>query len=356
MPRSQPSQADSALLAALAEQSLQVSPYQLERWRAAGLLPRNRRRGLGRGHGSTSKLDETAVVCASALARIARQGQRLVGGHVVERLAIGLPAAEEQVRAAFAAELDSLADRLAGDAPDTDDGWQRRYDTAARIARRERLPVDGQELLAALFGEPARPEPSRVAEHAAIRTMLRTLSASEEVIPDELLEALATAGYISPADLPHVLADHQAAELAGIDTCNEVMPARLLDRLRAIVQTASLDELQRAVAAVWMAWTYQGLVIFVGMARIGGMDETKMSAWPQITADTVRKLQDDPVWMLWGQYQGLFPYRGGSPAGLVVAGLSLLVVPGMLAAVEGYRDRLAQLGHAANHNGSSEGD
>jgi hypothetical protein len=185
--------------------------------------------------------------------------------------------------------------------------------------------------------------------------MLRTLSASEEVTPEELLEALATAGHISPADLPRVLADHQAAELAGTDTCNEVMPARMLHRLRALVQTASLDELQRAVAAVWMAWTYQSLVLLVSMARIAGMDETKMPAWPQITANTVRKLQEDPVWMLWGRYQ-LFPNRGRLRATLVVAGLGLLLVPGMLAAVEGYRDRLAQLGHAANHDSGLETD
>lgn len=356
MPRTQPSQADTALLAALAEQGLHASPYQLERWRAAGLLPRNRRRGLGRGHGSASELDESAVAHASVLARIARQGQRLAGGHVIERFALGLPAAEHEVRAAFTAELDKLTDRLAGDAPDTDDGWQQRYDAAARIARRERLPVDGQELLAVLFQEPTRPEPSRVAEHDAMRTLLRTVSASEEVTPEELLEALATAGYISPADLSPALADHHAAQLAGTDTWNEVMTAHVLDRLRAMAQTASLEELQRALAAVWMAWLHQGLVFVIGMARIGGMDETKMPAWPQITAGTLRELQDDPVWRLWGRYQGLFPHRGGPPTALVVAALSLLAVPGMLGAVEGYRDRLAQLTHATNHGGGLETD
>src|SRR6266545_8007212 len=119
MPRSQPSRADVALLAALAGQGLHASPYQLERWRAAGLLPRNRRRGLGRGRGSASELDETAVASASVLARLARQGRRRVGSHVIERFALGLPTAEDEVRAAFAAELDRVIERLAGDAPDT---------------------------------------------------------------------------------------------------------------------------------------------------------------------------------------------------------------------------------------------
>jgi hypothetical protein len=109
-------------LRSLTEQGLHVTPFQLERWRAAGLLPRNRRRGLGRGRGSVSELDETAVVSASAIARLARQGRRLAGSHVVERFAVGLPTSEDEVRAAFAAELDRVVDRLAGDAPVTDDG------------------------------------------------------------------------------------------------------------------------------------------------------------------------------------------------------------------------------------------
>jgi hypothetical protein len=273
---------------------------------------------------------------------------------VIERFAVGLPAAEDQVRAAFAAELDKLANRLARDAPDTDDGWQQRYNAADRIARRERLPADGQELLTALFDKPTRPEPSRSAEHDAMRTLLRALSASGEVSTEELLDAMATAGYISTADLPHALVDHYAAQLAGTDTCDEVIAAASLARFRAVARTASLAELQRAVAAVWMAWTHQGLVLLIGMARLAGVDETRMPAWPQITAGTLRRLQDDPVWWIWGRHQGLFPHRAGPPTALVVAGLGLLVVPGMLAAVEDYRDRLARFTHAADHDGDGD--
>jgi hypothetical protein len=36
---------------------------------------------------------------------------------------------------------------------------------------------------------------------------------------------------------------------------------------------------------------------------------------------------------------------------LVVAGVGLLMVPGLLAAVEGYRDRLEPLAHAVHHAG-----
>jgi hypothetical protein len=351
MPRSQPSRADAALIAALAGQGLHVSPYQLERWRAVGLLPRNRRRGLGRGRGSVSELDGNAVAVATVLAHDARQGRRLVFGHVIERFALGLPAAEDQVRAAFAVELDNAIDRLAGDAPDTDEGWQQRYDAAMRVARHERLPVDGQALLEALYGHPARPEPPPGAERAAMRTLLQ-VSAGGEVAQEDLLQAMITAGYSPQADLASALTAHHASQLAGINTFDRAAAAMTITRLREVLQTASLTDLQRALAALYKAWMFQALVLLIGMARVGGLDQTRMPAWPHITPDTLRALQDDPVWWGWGRHLvGSALSRAGRPMVLVVAGLGLLMVPGMLAAVEGYRDRLERLAHAVDDGG-----
>jgi hypothetical protein len=350
MPRSQPSRADAALLAALAGQGLHVSPFQLERWRAAGLLPRNRRRGLGRGRGSVSELDETAVLRASVLARLARQGRRLAGSHVVERFAVGLPTTEDEVRAAFAAELDRLADRLAVDAPGTDDGWQQQYDAAKRVARTNRLPVDGQALLDALSGgPPPRPEP-RGAERAAMQTLLHTIAGGEVAVED-LLQAMTTAGWLSEADLASVLGEHRQAQLAGTDGCDQAVAAMSVTRLRVALRTASITDLQRAAAAVYTTQAFQTLVLLIGMARIAGLDETRMPAWPHITPDTLHGLQDDPMWWAWGRHVGLSLNQAGLPMGLVVLALGLLVVPGMLAAVEGYRDRLGRLAHAVDHDG-----
>jgi hypothetical protein len=355
MPRSQPSQADAALLAALTAQGLHASPYQLERWRTAGQLPRNRRRGLGRGRGSASDLDETAVARASILARNAQQGRRLVGSHVIERFALGMPVAEEQVRAAFTAELDGIINRLAGDAPATDDGWQQRYDAAKQVARRERLPVDGQALLGALFGGPDRPEPPPGAERAAMRALLQTI-AGGEVAQEDLLQAMATAGWLPEAEVPFVLADHYAAQLAGTDTCDQAIAAVSITRLRQILQTASLTDLQRAVAAVYLTRVFQTIVLLIGMARVGGLDQTRMPAWPQITPDALRDLQDDPMWWGWGRHHvGLSLNQSSVPMVLVVDALHLLMVPGMLAAVEGYRDRLERLAHAVDHGDPEPG-
>ncbi|GGT02639.1 hypothetical protein GCM10010206_76560 [Streptomyces cinerochromogenes] len=53
-----------------------MTASQLEGWRRAGLLPRHRRRGLGRGRGSVvDTVDRVVVESAAALARHLRQGR-----------------------------------------------------------------------------------------------------------------------------------------------------------------------------------------------------------------------------------------------------------------------------------------
>jgi hypothetical protein len=77
MPRGVPSQADTALIAALRARGVHVSEAQLERWRKAGLLPRNQRHGLGRGSGSTSHVPPGAVDLAEGLALASLRGRPL---------------------------------------------------------------------------------------------------------------------------------------------------------------------------------------------------------------------------------------------------------------------------------------
>lgn len=53
-----------------------MTAFQLESWRRAGLLPRHRRRGLGRGRGSVvDVVDPVVIESAAALARHLRQGR-----------------------------------------------------------------------------------------------------------------------------------------------------------------------------------------------------------------------------------------------------------------------------------------
>lgn len=60
----------------LVTQGVVVTASQLESWRRAGLLPRHRRRGLGRGRGSVvDAVDPVVMESAAALARHLRQGR-----------------------------------------------------------------------------------------------------------------------------------------------------------------------------------------------------------------------------------------------------------------------------------------
>jgi hypothetical protein len=77
MSRGPVSEADTVLIRILRRSGVEVSPAQLERWRTAGVLPRNERRGLGRGAGSVSLVSADSVVIAEALGRAARRGRPL---------------------------------------------------------------------------------------------------------------------------------------------------------------------------------------------------------------------------------------------------------------------------------------
>lgn len=76
MARGAPSPADLQVVRELAARELVVTVSQLESWRRARLLPRHRRRGLGRGRGAVvDAVDPVVVESAAALARHLRQGR-----------------------------------------------------------------------------------------------------------------------------------------------------------------------------------------------------------------------------------------------------------------------------------------
>lgn len=77
MVRTGPSRAEGALLDHLRSKGLRVSAAQLERWRLAGVLPKNDRKYLGRGKGSTSDLSPVTVDIAEAMAMTVRRGRSL---------------------------------------------------------------------------------------------------------------------------------------------------------------------------------------------------------------------------------------------------------------------------------------
>ncbi|GAA1028162.1 hypothetical protein GCM10009557_12210 [Virgisporangium ochraceum] len=100
MPRKPPSPADDALLAAAAARGVRVSAYQLERWRAAGLLPRNLVDRTGPGRGTTSVAPDEALDLAVWLARNDGPGRRR-RDVALEAFEAGLPVPEPTVRKAW---------------------------------------------------------------------------------------------------------------------------------------------------------------------------------------------------------------------------------------------------------------
>lgn len=124
MARKQPSAADTALIAAAAEYGVAPTPTQLERWRAAGLLPRNQQHGAGRGRGSVSTTAPGTLDLVVWLTTHARPGRR-PDDVALQAFAVGLPIPERTVRRAWLAaaatntHLDAITEPL--DAPEPGD-------------------------------------------------------------------------------------------------------------------------------------------------------------------------------------------------------------------------------------------
>ena len=162
-----------ALIDALADRGLDVSPYQLERWRTAGLLPRNNRRPLGRGKGSTSELDDVAVELAARLAEHARQGRAMPGSHIIERFAKGQRLEEDRIRPSTPCSTAYRASSLSMR------GRTIRAGKSVTMPPQDQpdfTPVNWQELIDAFNETPSRPDPSPSEERAAVRTMFRTIA------------------------------------------------------------------------------------------------------------------------------------------------------------------------------------
>ncbi|MFF4632111.1 hypothetical protein [Streptomyces griseorubiginosus] len=77
MVRTGPSEADATLLDHLRGQGWPISLAQLERWRLAGVLPRNKRKYLGRGKGSISILHPESTDIAEVIAMTSRRGRSI---------------------------------------------------------------------------------------------------------------------------------------------------------------------------------------------------------------------------------------------------------------------------------------
>ena len=356
MPRGDLSRADAELIRVLAEQGLTVSPYQLERWRAAGQLPRNRRRGLGRGKGSVSEIDDQSVRQAAMLARSAGQGRALMGSHVLDRFMAGRPVPEVRVRAAYRDRLDRLGRMIAADAGDDDEGWQARYDAAQRLSRRSHR-ADAGMLLDALLERPERYTAGERQQRQAVRAFTQGMAHGGDAALEEMAEAFAVFGAAPGGDLEKAKQALREAELAGEAAADEITHALSLRRYREVLEQVPFELLRAAAMLHVQVLIYQSVITMSGMwsiaAEQNGDPETVPHGFREIDRAALEQMVDDPVFASWGANQD--PFMRNPRDTVVLASLGLVQLPELLSAVEGYRDRLAVL-YERFHRGVAEAE
>jgi len=344
MPRGRVGGSTAALITAAQAAGVKISPYQIERWRRQGALPRAIRKGLGRGQGTyTEQPDDATVQMVILLGRQSRQGSPRAGGHIIERFAIGQPVAEDQIRAAFMTQLNGIARVTAADMHD-DAGWQARQDAAARAARNPHALARAtwQELVDAVDGrEPAEP-PNATRRRAALAGIIHAVGAGDEAIGEELAEMFAVAGVLSEEQLEHLQQVQREAELRGEDIWSPLTRAISVDNLRSCVRTVPVADLQRATSTVYMISLVQTVVTLVGLPDLAGEPVDLPAPINRFNGQMIRRMQADPMWS--STIGGSITLRHRNRIrGLVLSALGLLQVPELLEQAEQYKDRLLDL-------------
>ncbi|MFI1376107.1 hypothetical protein ACH4UY_29375 [Streptomyces longwoodensis] len=269
------------MIRALAARDLTVTASQLESWRRTGLVPRHRRRGLGRGRGSVvGAVDPLVVESAAALARHLRQGRdrRLA---VLEWFAeAGMPPpapgtvpVPEPPAAAVREALVWVLQRSASqrlvefarsEAEASEEGQDALYAAAGRLLGRYRGAAHPVQVRAAL--ETGRDVPAE-AEEPDFRAMVHLAAAvglgAQEVGADALAEALAAFGMfgLTAEDWAQMLSAAERGETPGADWGLLQQNADLVAR----VQRASDEELVRAREVLAGLRGFYGLYVLHGL-------------------------------------------------------------------------------------------
>lgn len=147
-------------------------------------------------------------------------------------------------------------------------------------------------------------------------------------------------------DVEQLIKAYREAELAGTDDWDTLAHALSLDRYREILDATSIDVLQRSAVAVFTAMALPGMITFMGMWPVLASRTGAIHTVPPPLRDAgpalVSAMTDDPMWEQWGAYQGVVNPRS-IVLPLAMSTLGILMLPGMLASVEAYSDRLQGL-------------
>jgi len=250
VPKVARSGADSSLALELSSIGRTVSPWQVERWRQAGLIPPATRRSLGRGAGSTAEYPIAAVEQAKAVATLVRRRQPL--SSVAPVLFIrGYPVDVQVLRRAYGQWLDRIeswlgtADSDEGKFVLAERGAHQLLKHSLRTRRGRRLRRRAREV-----GE----DPNQVAV-SAYTNLLIILQGGEPPV-DAIAEMLdvAGAGAVFRDQIPG------AGPIApGVDEALlKVLRQANLATLRRLVREASLED---------FLWAREVLLIVAPFAR-----------------------------------------------------------------------------------------
>lgn len=275
---------------------------------------------------------------AILLAQLSRRGSRRAGNNPIERFAYGLPVADEVVRDAIEAALDSVTQLFAADVTDEDAGWQARQDIAARMPGT--AGVGWQELVDALDGRPQPSDPPRAQVRAALAGMIHTLGGGSEATGDDLINMFGLYPDFPDEQLRQMRRHLQDAELSGDNVFDRMAEQMSMGNLRRVAATIDLHTWQRALSAITIATSFQAMIVLIGGLHLAGKP-VAMEAHFQIDGATVRRLEADPMWPQASRLQfSLKPKQ--RPRELVFQALTVIVA-GNLERWEAYRDRLLAL-------------
>jgi len=252
------------LTRALAERGLAGSSTRYERWRRAGLLPRNPRRGAGRGRGSVASLEPETVEIAAALARHTGQGQDLRAAVVEWFFEAGQPELPGRpvvpeppndavvaalVWAARRNPLIELVLRTRGThSEDATDAFFAQAEARWRRDRGNAFAPDPEAMREALLTGTETPDglagPNSLKD-VAVQLVAAMAFGVEETGPEPIIALTEAAGLIAPDAAAQWRSQIEAAQLAGAfdpDHYAEISSFDIVNQL----ETAGIERLRRA--------------------------------------------------------------------------------------------------------------
>ena len=215
-------EADRGLLSALAARGHQVTPSQLKRWRAAGLLPTPERVAGGRGQGRRSTAYPAGTVArAAAVAEIVIDGSVRLRHAATVLFLRGFEVPEKTLTVSYAKFLGELSAFVGGADGDPRDAADR---VAQKMRRRAKRSLLGQTLIArgGTYGarQGSQLDDALVAETAALFTGAEPSS--------EAAEAIAQIRGSPQSEHEDVLL---ALKLANVDNLQQTLLNSTLDSL-----------------------------------------------------------------------------------------------------------------------------